>query len=177
MKVAIYARISTNRGEQNINQQVDYCKAYALKENLKVLKVFKDEQTGKDAHRRGYERLWAYLKENKGVGLLVQDTDRLTRDFYHGVELEKFLIENEIRLISLSDTIDLVSPNGKLMFRIKLALNAQYVENLHDKIKVGVARAKAEGKYKGRKKGSKGVKRGKTSSRKIRRSPTKRWNI
>jgi DNA invertase Pin-like site-specific DNA recombinase len=36
-----------------------------------------------------------------------------------------------------------------------MAMNAFYLENLHEKIKVGVARAKAEGKYKGRKKGSK----------------------
>jgi len=129
-----------------------------LKEGLNVIKVFKDEQSGKDSHRRGYERLWIYLEENKGIGLLVQDTDRLTRDFYDGVNMERFLIEHNIKLISLSDTVDLVSPNGKLMFRIKLALNAQYIENLHDKIKVGVARAKAEGKYRGRKKGAVGKK-------------------
>ena len=41
------------------------------------------------------------------------------------------------------------------MFRIKIAMNAFYIENLIDKIKVGVARAKEEGKYKGRKVGSK----------------------
>ena len=45
------------------------------------------------------------------------------------------------------------------MFRIKSAMNAYYPENLIDKIKVGVARAKAEGKYKGRKKGALGKKK------------------
>jgi len=100
----------------------------------------------------------AYLSENSNIGLLVQDTDRLTRNFYDGVKLEKFLIKNCIEVISLSDRVDLETPNGKLMFRIKLALNAQYVENLHEKIKVGVARARAEGKYKGRKKGAVGKK-------------------
>jgi len=151
---AIYARISTNRGEQNIQQQIDYCKKYADRNNINIVKVFRDEKSGKTSQRRGYERLLGYLKENRGIGLLVQDTDRLTRNFYDGVELEKFLIENEVRVISLSDRVDLETPNGKLMFRIKLALNAQYVENLIDKIRVGVARAKAEGKYKGRKKGA-----------------------
>lgn len=154
----IYARISTNRGEQNIQQQIDYCKKYAERNEINVVKVFKDEKTGKTSQRIGYERLLAYLKDNKDVGLLVQDTDRLTRNFYDGVELEKFLIEYDIEVISLSDRVDLKTPNGKLMFRIKLALNAQYVENLIDKIRVGVARAKAEGKYKGRKKGALGKK-------------------
>ena len=154
--VVLYARISTNKGEQNIKQQIDYCKKYASKNELNIVKVFKDEMSGKISHRRGYERLMAYLEVNPGVGLLVQDTDRLTRDFYDGVKLEQFFIKYNINVISLSDRVDLITPNGKLMFRIKLALNAQYVENLHEKIKVGVARAKAEGKYKGRKKGAVG---------------------
>ncbi len=150
----IYARISTNRGEQNIQQQIDYLKKHALKSGLKIIKVFKDEQSGKDSNRRGYERLLAFLGERPEVSLLVHDTDRLTRDFYDGIELEKFLIKYDIDLISLSEIVDLKSANGKLMFRIKLALNAQYIDNLLSKIKVGVARAKLEGKYKGRRKGS-----------------------
>ena len=157
-KFVIYARISTNRGEQNILQQIEYCKKYAQKNDINIIKVFKDEKTGKTSQRHGYEHLLAYLSENSNIGLLVQDTDRLTRNFYDGVKLEKFLIKNCIEVISLSDRVDLETPNGKLMFRIKLALNAQYVENLHEKIKVGVARARAEGKYKGRKKGAVGKK-------------------
>ncbi len=163
-EVVIYARISTDKGEQNINQQIDYCKNYALREGLNVLKVFKDEKTGKTSNRRGYERLLAYLKDNSDVGLLVQDTDRLTRDFYDGVELEKFLIKNSIEVISLSDRVDMESPNGRFMFRIKLAMNNFYVENLIDKIRVGVARAKAEGKYTGRKKGALGKKKKKIAT-------------
>ena len=52
------------------------------------------------------------------------------------------------KLISTKDEINLNSANGRLMFRIKLAMNCFYVENLIQKIRVGVARAKAEGKYK-----------------------------
>ncbi len=165
MDVVIYARISTNRGEQNIKQQIDYLKEYAKRESLDVLKVFKDEESGKSIKRRGFERLLLFLKENPDVGLLVQDTDRLTRDFKQGVELENFITRNNIKIISLSEVVDLNSPNGRFMFRIKLAMNNFYIENLHEKIKVGVARAKLEGKYKGRKKGALGTK------------TTKRWKI
>jgi len=155
-QVVIYARISTNKGEQNIKQQIDYCKAYAEREGYEVVKVFKDEQTGKSDQRRGYQRLLKYLYENIDIILLVQDSDRLTRDFYDGVDLEKFILENKIKLISLSENIDLTNPNGRFMFRIKLAMNNFYVENLHQKIKIGVERAKREGKFKGRKKGALG---------------------
>jgi DNA invertase Pin-like site-specific DNA recombinase len=39
------------------------------------------------------------------------------------------------------------------MFRVKLAMNSFYVENLIEKIRISVERAKKEGKYKGGKKG------------------------
>ena len=158
MDAIIYARISTNKEKQNVKQQIEYCKKWAEKEGYSVLKVFKDEQTGKESQRRGYQRMLSYLSENPGSNLIVQDTDRLTRDFYDGVDLEISIRDTNTNLISLSETIDLKSPNGRFMFRIKLAMNCFYVENLIDKIKVGVARAKKEGKYKGRPKGTKNSK-------------------
>ena len=151
----IYARISTTKEKQNVLQQIEYCKKWAERDGYDILKVFKDEKTGKTDQRRGYQRMLQYLKENKGTNLIVQDTDRLTRDFYDGVELEKFIMENKVNILSLSETIDLNTSNGRFMFKIKLAMNCFYVENMIDKIRVGVARAKKEGKYKGRLKGTK----------------------
>lgn len=157
-KFVIYARVSTNRGEQNIEQQVKHLKEYAARNNLTILKVFKDEESGKNPNRKGYLRMQKFILSNPNTGLLVQDTNRLGRNYYEGVELEKFLIENAIEVISLSEVVDLDSPNGRLMFRIKNALNAQYVEDLSIKRKIGIERAKKEGKYKGRKKGALGRK-------------------
>ena len=156
-KAVIYTRISTNKELQNISQQINYCKDWAAKNGYEIVKVFKDERTGKTNDRKGYRRMLKYLKENP-MPLIVQDTDRISRNFYDSVAFEKFIITNKIKLISLSETIDLDTPNGLLMFRIKYALNSQYVENLLEKIKVGVERAKREGKYKGRKKGALGRK-------------------
>lgn len=146
----VYARISTNDSKQNIKQQIDYCKKWAVENNFNVLKVFKDKKTGKTDNRNGYQRMLKYLADEPTTNLIVQDTDRLSRNYYDAVEFERFIIENKINLISLSEKVDLNTPNGKFMFRIKSAMNAYYVENLIQKIKIGVARAKAEGKYKGR---------------------------
>jgi len=154
MKQAIiYARISTDKEKQNIKQQIAYVISWASKNEYSILKVFKDEKTGKTSDRRGYIRMLEYLSKNPSISLIVQDTDRLTRNFYDAVELEKFIISNDIELVSLSEKVDLKTPNGRFMFRIKSAMNNFYVENLVQKIKVGVERAKKEGKYKGRPKG------------------------
>jgi DNA invertase Pin-like site-specific DNA recombinase len=157
MKAIIYSRISTSDKYQNIAQQKDYCKKYAEKEGYEVIHCIGDKISGKiPIHERsGGKRLLQFLSKNPNVHLIVQDIDRLVRNFYDAVEFEKFILKYNITIKSLSEMVDLNSPMGKFTFRIKIAMNAFYVENLHEKIKVGVARAKAEGKYTGRKKGSK----------------------
>jgi DNA invertase Pin-like site-specific DNA recombinase len=159
MKQAIiYTRISTNTEQQNIKQQRDYCKKYAENEGYDVLHLFGDKMSGKTSERSGYQRMLKFLSENTNVHLIVQDLDRLTRNYYDGVDLEIFILKNNITIKSISESVDLNTPSGKFMFRMKIALNALYVENLLQKIRVGVERAKKEGKYKGRKKGTKNKK-------------------
>lgn len=160
MKVAIiYARISTNDEKQNIKQQIDYCKKWAIDNNFNILKVFQDKKTGKTDNRKGYQRMLKYLAQNSPISLIVQDTDRLGRNYYDSVEFEKFIRKNKIELLSLSEKVELNTANGRFMFRIKSAMNNYYVENLIDKISIGVARAKAQGKFKGRMKGALGKKK------------------
>lgn len=161
MKAIIYTRISTNDEKQNIKQQRDYCKKYAEKEGYDVLHTIGDKISGKIPiiERSGGKRMIKFLKDNPTVHLIVQDVDRISRDFYDAVWFEQFVIKNKIMIKSLSETVDLSNPMGKFTFRIKMAMNAFYVENLIDKIRIGVARAKSEGKYKGRKKGSTNKKR------------------
>ena len=153
MKVAIYARISTDRGEQNIRQQVAYVREFCKRKGYDIYKVYKDEKTGKTDQRNDYKKMLRHWDEGKFDALVIQDVDRLTRNYYDGVKLEKFVTEKNKKIISLSEPIDFETPYGRFMFRVKLAMNSFYVENLVEKIRIGVERAKKEGKYKGGKKG------------------------
>lgn len=159
-RAIIYTRISTDDEQQNIKQQRDYCKSYAEKNDYEVLHMMGDKCSGKIPIeiRSGGKRLLKFLKYNPTVHLIVQDVDRISREFYDAVEFEKFILKYDIVIKSLSEIVDLNNPMGKLMFRIKIAMNAFYIENLNQKRKVGIERAKAEGKYLGRKKGSKNKK-------------------
>ena len=157
MKAIIYTRISTSNGEQNISQQKEYCKKFAEKEGYTVLHVIGDKISGKIyvRNRRGGERMINFLQKNPDVHLIVQDIDRICRDYYDSVWFEQWVLENKIIVKSLSEVVDLTNPMGKFSFRIKMAMNAFYVENLNIKRAIGIARAKKEGKYKGRPKGTK----------------------
>jgi site-specific DNA recombinase len=155
VKVAIYARISTDRGEQNIKQQVAHVRSFCKRKGYEIYKVYKDEKTGKTKQRNDYQKMLLHWEQGKFEALVVQDVDRLTRNYYDGVALEKFVIEKDKKIVSLSEPVDLSTPYGRFMFRVKLAMNSFYVENLVEKIRIGIQRAKKEGKYKGGKKGRK----------------------
>jgi len=123
---------------------------------LTIFWTYKDKRSAKNSERQSYQLMLKHGNEKRFSMLVVQDLDRLLRSFEDIVALENWLVVNNIELFSLSDgRIELNTAHGRFTFRLKLLMATLYLENLCEKIKVGVARAKAEGKYKGRKKGSK----------------------
>ena len=96
MKVVIYSQISTDRGEQNIRQQVVYVREFWKRKGYDIYKVYKDEKTGKTDQRNDYQRMLRHWKKENFEALVVQDVDRLIRTYYDGVEFEKFVTEKKI---------------------------------------------------------------------------------
>ena len=75
MIVAIYARISTDRGEQNIIQQVAYVREFCKRNGYEIYKVYKDEKTGKTQERNDYQKMLRHWANGKFEALVVQDVD------------------------------------------------------------------------------------------------------
>jgi DNA invertase Pin-like site-specific DNA recombinase len=57
------------------------------------------------------------------------------------------------KLISTSEPIDISSGGGRLMFKLKMAPSCYMPEDMREKQRIGVERAKREGKYRGGVKG------------------------
>ena len=76
--------------------------------------------------------------------------DRLARSVAHLVEIGGRLEAKGIALKVLDQAIDTSAPSGRLMFN-RLGSIAQFERELMlERQREGIARAKAEGKYKGR---------------------------
>lgn len=155
MKVDLYARVSTE--DQNVEQQIKTLRRWAKEQGHTICSDVIDKESGTIAlqERKQFKEL---LENPKGEALVVLDLNRLSRNWYDQNFLEKYFIDNNYKLLSLYDQIDLETPNGRLMFRIKFAINCQMPEDMKEKQAIGIARAKAEGKFKGRKKGALGKK-------------------
>lgn len=155
MKVDLYARVSTE--DQDVDQQMIHLRQWAIKQGYRIASETFDKQSGKVTLEER-EQFIKLLNNPKGEALVVFNLDRLTRNWDSVTFIEKHFRENwdNYKLISTKDEINLDTANGRLMFRLKIAINCHMPEDMLEKQAVGIARAKAEGKFKGRQKGAKG---------------------
>ena len=153
MRIDLYARVSTE--DQNVLQQIQSLRQWAVRNGHVISHEVQDKQSAK-IPLEDREKFLDLLNNPKGDAMLVLNLDRLTRNWDSVTFIEKHFREswNDYKLISTTDEINLSTANGRLMFRLQIAINCNMPELMLEKQTIGIARAKAEGKFKGRQKGS-----------------------
>src|SRR5262245_53608235 len=136
-----YARSSTIDQEAGFQAQIK-----ALKE-AGCEKVFA-EQVSSLAEREQLETALDYARE--GDTLVITKLDRLARSVFHLVTIGERLEEKGVSLKVLEQAIDTSNCTGRLMFNMLGAIAQFERELLLERRREGVAKAKGEGKYKGR---------------------------
>jgi DNA invertase Pin-like site-specific DNA recombinase len=136
-----YARSSTIDQEAGYQAQIRALKAAGCE------KVFA-EQVSSIAQRPELATALDYLRE--GDALVVTKLDRLARSVAHLVAIGERLDAKGVSLKVLEQAIDTSTPTGRLMFNMLGAISQFERELMLERQREGVAKAKAEGKYKGR---------------------------
>ena len=158
MNLDLYARVSTQ--DQDVDQQMNYLRKWCVKNGHRIANEVYDKQSGKvDLEQR--EKFLELLNNPRGDALLIFNLDRLTRNWDSVTFIEKHFRENwdKYKLISTADEINLSNAGGRLMFRMKVAINCYMPEDMLEKQTIGIERAKKQGKFKGRKIGTKNKER------------------
>ena len=136
-----YVRVSTV--EQNEARQLETMKKY------NVEKVFSEKVSGKDTNRPKLKEMLDYVRE--GDTIVIHDFSRLARSTKDLLDIVEYLNNKNVTLISSKESIDSSTPSGKLMLTMIGAINEFERANLLERQREGIAIAKKEGKYKGRK--------------------------
>jgi DNA invertase Pin-like site-specific DNA recombinase len=143
--VVAYYRVSTS--DQHIENQRDAIKAAGFD----IIKEFSDEisGTGASKERKGFSSLLSWIRE--GDTLCVFSLDRLGRDTVDVLNTVNMLEQRGVRLIILKQNFDTATPAGKLALTMFAAF-AEFEHGLRkERQQEGIKRARAEGKYQGRK--------------------------
>ncbi|NFO56375.1 recombinase family protein [Clostridium botulinum] len=136
-----YVRVSTV--EQNEGRQLEGLKKYDID------KWFTEKVSAKDTNRPKLKELLDYARE--GDIVFVWDFSRLARSTKDLLDLVEQFKTKGIHLRSIKENLDTSTPTGKLMLTMIGAINEFERTNMLERQREGIALAKAEGKYKGRK--------------------------
>ncbi|WP_268417439.1 recombinase family protein [Bacillus altitudinis] len=130
--------------EQNEARQVKAMKQY------KIDKVYQEKVSAKNTERPKLQEMLEFARE--GDTIYVADFSRLARSTKDLLELVELLELKGVQLVSIKEKVDISTATGRLMLKMISAINDFERENMLERQREGIAIAKAEGKYKGRKK-------------------------
>ena len=139
-----YARTSTTDQKAGLEAQLRDLKQAGC------TKIFQEEISSVATKRPQLEAALDYLRE--GDTLIVSKIDRLARSVGDLVSITKTLKDEGVYLRFLSNPeLNTDSANGKLMLAVLGAIAEFERDLMLERQREGIARAKAAGKYKGRK--------------------------
>ncbi len=140
MKIG-YIRCST--AEQNTARQE------VLMQELGVDQIYIDQMSGKSKDRPELKRMMSFVRE--GDTVIVESISRFARNTKDLLELVEQLSSKQVEFVSKKEAIDTSTPSGKFMLTVFGAVAELEREYILQRQQEGIAIAKANGLYKGRK--------------------------
>lgn len=141
-------------------QKVGYIRVSAIDQNTEsqksllgnvgMDKVFEEKLSGKNTDRPQLQAMLDYVRE--GDTVYVKDLSRLARNTKDLLYIVEYLNQKRVGLFSIKENIDTSTNFGKLMLTFLGAIYEFERANLLERQRDGIAVAKKQGKYKGRKK-------------------------
>ena len=136
-----YARVSTQG--QDLTAQLEALGAIA------VDKLFQEKASGVKTDRPQLAALLDYVRE--GDTVVACKLDRIARSTRHLLEIVDVLDSKGVSFRILNIALDTSTPTGKLMLSMLAAISQFEREMMLERQREGIALAKQEGVYKGRK--------------------------
>ena len=151
MNVAIYARVSTLNKGQDVDMQLVELRQFCATNGWTIAHEYVDcGISGSKSSRPQLNRLMQHAAAKRFDAVLVWKLDRFGRSVRHLVNAIADLEAAGVSFVSLKDSIDLSTPQGRLMFQIIAAMAEFERALICERVKSGMANARSKGKRIGR---------------------------
>jgi DNA invertase Pin-like site-specific DNA recombinase len=155
MKVALYARVSTDLTEDDLrtadgevvyrqNPEVQLIKLRAFVENHRWEKVaeYVDRASGKDASRPEFDKMMEAAFRHEFDIILIVRIDRIMRSLKNLHNVLENLKEYKVKLMATDQQLDMDTPNGRLMVNFLGMLAEWESDNTSVRVIDGMDRAR-----------------------------------
>lgn len=128
MKVAIYARVSTD--EQDATTQETICREYCQRIGAEVFKVYMDTgYSGVKTSRPAFDEMLKDMRLMKFNAIMVTKLDRIGRSLQHVLSLFDEFNRKGVSFIATTQNIDTSTAAGKLQMQI-IGAFAEFERNI-----------------------------------------------
>ena len=149
-RVALYARVSIFNGqspEVQLRESRDYCQ----RRGWEFAREYVDRGiSGSKEHRPQLDQLLGDCRKRLVDAVVVYRYDRFARSLRQLVNALEEFRSLGVDFISLHEGVDTSTPNGRLVFGIFASIAEFERELIRDRVRSGLAAARARGKHLGR---------------------------
>jgi len=148
MKAAIYARVSTL--DQEPENQLQEIRRYVQARGWTAVEYVDKGVSGAKDKRPALDSLVRDAKRRRFDVLVCWRLDRLGRSLRHLILLLDDLHAVGVAFVSLAEGIDATTPAGRLQLHVLGAIAEFERARIAERVRLGMRRAKAEGRHVGR---------------------------
>jgi len=153
MKSVIFCRVSSKEQEEtgySLPAQEKFLREYGEKQGLDVTKVFAiSESAAGKTQRKVFLEMIGYVRKHNICAIIVETTDRLTRNFSDVPTIDLWITESEEHQIHLAKEACILHNSSRshewFMWRVKVATAEYYVRLLSENVKKGQKEKLAQG--------------------------------
>lgn len=151
-RVALYARVSTSDGRQEVENQLSQLRQFAERQDWEVISEYVDHESGSRADRIEFRRLLSEAAQRRFNLVLVWALDRLTREgVAETFEYIKRLTSHGVQFVSFTEEhFRTTGPAGELMIAVAAWIAQQERARIVARVRAGLDRARVQGTRSGR---------------------------
>ena len=151
-RAVIYSRVSTS--DQSCDRQERELIEFAERGRYQILDMFRETESGAKLNRAQRNKVIALAQSRKIDAILVTELSRWGRSTVDLLNTLNQLESWNVSLVAMSGmTFDLTTPHGRMMATFLSGISEFERDLISERVKSGLAAAKARGKKLGRQKG------------------------
>ena len=121
----------------SLNNQKNKIEQYCELNDVKLVEIIEEIYTGTTSNRDSLNHVKELVEKGECDTVVVYKLDRLMRNFTEGVVFLKYLLDNEVKIMSVSEQIDTSSISGRFLINILLSMSEMEKDTIVQRLNNG----------------------------------------